>query len=158
MKVSRTALILLADLSLTLYAADIGTSVTRQTQQSEIESTFRELTELQTRLSGKIEENRALSAEVKRASDALAREESAFEKRVAEERSSRYQALAKVFEKMEPEIAGEKISKISDAKKAALIIYNMKSRSAGAVMNYVDAKRASTIVTILTDIKRPNSD
>ncbi len=158
MKVSRTALILLADLSLTLYAADIGTSVTRQTQQSEIESTFRELTELQTRLSVKIEENRAMSAEVKRASDALAREEAAFEKRVAEERSSRYQALAKVFEKMEPEIAGEKISKISDAKKAALIIYNMKSRSAGAVMNYVDAKRASTIVTILTDIKRPNSD
>ena len=55
---------------------------------------------------------------------------------------------------MDPELAGEKISKIQDPRRAALIVYNMKERSAGAALNYVDPKRVSEIVRILTEIKK----
>jgi flagellar motility protein MotE (MotC chaperone) len=54
---------------------------------------------------------------------------------------------------MDPELAGQKISKFTDPKEAAYIIYNMKERKAGAVMNYIDPEVVDKIVKILTDIK-----
>ncbi len=126
-----------------------------QTQQSEIEREIRQLSDLQERLTQKIDENRKLMRKIQKERDALNAQKAAFEKMIAAERNARYQSLAKVFEKMEPELAGDKISKIKDPRRAALIIHNMKTRSAGAVMNYVEPRRASTIVSILTDVKRP---
>jgi len=153
MKVSRTVFILLVSFSAFNCAeAESGTQASTQTR--EIENDIRRLSTLQERLTKTIEKNRALVTSLKKEREALAQESAAFEKRVADEKSSRYQSLAKVFEKMEPELAGEKLSKIKDPKDAALIIYNMKTRLAGAAMNYVDPRRASSIVTILTDVKR----
>lgn len=153
MRVTPTVFISLVSLTALLYA-QTPSSAQASTQTREIENDIRRLTTLQERLTKTIEKNRTLIAKVKKEREALAQESAAFEKKVADEKSGRYQSLAKVFEKMEPELAGEKISKIKDPKDAALIIYNMKTRSAGAIMNYVDPRRASSIVTILTDVKR----
>jgi len=43
---------------------------------------------------------------------------------------------------------------MKDPKKAAYIIYNMKPRLAGEVMNYVDPEMVDKIVKILTDLKK----
>lgn len=154
MKVLLTVCILGADVLLAASASQ-QTSDAAQTQQRELTTEIRKLTELQVQLRNKIDENRKIVARLQQEREALKTEKAAFEKMIADEKNARYQALAKVFEKMEPELAGEKITKIKDPRHAALIIHNMKTRSAGAVMNYVDARRASTIVSILTDIKRP---
>jgi len=83
----------------------------------------------------------------------LQEERLSFEERIKEVQSERYRRLGKVFEKMEPEMAGQKLSKMKDPKEAAYIILNMKERAAGSALNYVDPKRVSEIVRILTQIK-----
>ena len=72
-------------------------------------------------------------------------------------KSERYRKLAEVFSKMDPELAGQKISAMTDPKKAAYILYNMKSRKAGEILNYVDPKMVNKIVKILTTIKPASS-
>jgi flagellar motility protein MotE (MotC chaperone) len=155
MKVSATVSTMLGSLLTTAALAAAPQTGTEQVQQSVIEKQIAQLVKLQSLLEKKIEQNRKLVAEIKKERQALEQERAAFEQQIADEKNARYQALARVFEKMEPELAGDKITKIKNPKDAALIIYNMKSRSAGAVMNYVEPRRASSIVGILTDVKRP---
>ncbi len=101
-------------------------------------------------LKGKNEE---LLKQIREERRKLQEERLSFEERIKEVRSERYRRLGKVFEKMEPEMAGQKLSKMKDPKEAAYIILNMKERAAGSALNYVDPKRVSEIVRILTQIK-----
>ena len=104
-------------------------------------------------LKGKNEE---LLKQIREERRKLQEERLSFEERIKEVRSERYRRLGKVFEKMEPEMAGQKLSKMKDPKEAAYIILNMKERAAGSALNYVDPKRVSEIVKILTQIKGSN--
>ncbi len=125
----------------------------QQVEKKEIQKEIKRLERLKQEVSKLIQENKKLLAEIKKNREELAKERKAFEdfKKQAEE--ERYKKLAKVFEKMESELAGEKISKMDDPKKAAFILYNIKARKAGDILNYVDPSMVSKIVKILTDLK-----
>ena len=55
---------------------------------------------------------------------------------------------------MDPEYAGEKLSKMSDPAIAAYILFNMNPRKAGEALNYVDPKMLDKITSILTKLKK----
>ncbi len=127
---------------------------TAQVEKKEIDKEIQRLTKLKNEVQELIKKNNELLAKLKEQEKKLDKKKKEFEKFLKEAEKDRYKKLAKVFEKMDPELAGEKISKIQDPKKAAYIVYNMKERSAGAALNYVDPQRVSEIVSILTEIKK----
>ena len=114
------------------------------------------LTKLREEVKSLIEKNRELLKKIEEERAALKREREEFEKRVKEVESERYRKLAQFFEKMEPELAGQKISQFTDPKEAAYILYNMKPRKAGEILNYTDPKMVNQIVKILTSLKGPS--
>ena len=77
-----------------------------------------------------------------------------LQKEIQEINNMRYKKLAKDFENMDPEYAGEKLSKIEDPVIAAYILYNMNSRKAGEALNYIDPAALSTITKILIKLQR----
>ncbi len=129
-------------------------SFSQQVEKKEIDKEIQKLTKLKKEVQNLIKKNNELLAKLKEQEKILDEKRKSFEAYIKKAEEDRYKKLAKVFEKMDPELAGEKISKIQDPKRAALIVYNMKERSAGAALNYVDPKRVSEIVKILTEIKK----
>lgn len=125
--------------------------------EKESKTEIERLKELQREVEKEIKEKEELLKKIEKAKRELKREREELEKRVEEVEEERYKRLAQVFEKMDPELAGQKISALSDPKEAAYIIYNMKPRKAGEVMNYVDPKMVNKIVKVLTQIKNPSS-
>ncbi len=135
-----------------LFAETGIKSTNNITQKSEIEREIEHLTALQEVIQTKMEKNRLLLDKIKKERTQLNQEKEWLANEIKKAEEDRYKKIAKVFEKMEPELAGEKITKIRDPKKAAFIIFNMKARSAGAAMNYVAPGRVSEIVKILTEL------
>jgi len=121
--------------------------------RNEIAFEIEKLKKIREEVEKKIKEDKKILQQIKQEREKLKQEREDFEKYIKQVENERYKKLAKVFEKMEPELAGEKISKIKNPKVAAYIIYNMKERKAGEVMNYVDPKMVNKIVKILTDLK-----
>ena len=128
-------------------------SEAQQVEKKEIQKEIKRLEKLKKEVSNLIQENKKLLAEIKKNKEELEKEKKAFEEYKKQVEAERYKKLAKVFEKMESELAGEKISKMEDPKKAAYILYNIKERKAGDILNYVDPKMVSKIVKILTELK-----
>ena len=122
--------------------------------KKEIKIEIEKLKKLRVEVEKKIKEDEKLLQKIKEEREKLKKEREAFEKYIKQVESERYKKLAKVFEKMDPELAGDKLSKMKDPKIAAYIIYNMKERKAGEVLNYVDPKMVDKITKILTDIKQ----
>ncbi len=125
-----------------------------QVEKKEVDKEIQRLTKLKKEVQKLIQKNNQLLAKLKEEEKILDNKRKSFEDYVKEVEKGRYKKLAKVFEKMDPELAGEKLSKIKDPRRAAYIVYNMKERSAGAALNYVDPDRVSEIVRILTEIKK----
>ncbi len=125
-----------------------------QVEKKEVDKEIQRLTKLKKEVQKLIQKNNQLLAKLKEEEKILDNKRKSFENYVKEVEKGRYKKLAKVFEKMDPELAGEKLSKIKDPRRAAYIVYNMKERSAGAALNYVDPDRVSEIVRILTEIKK----
>lgn len=69
-------------------------------------------------------------------------------------KDERYQKLAKVFEKMDPEEAGKKISKAENPEEIAYILYNMNEKKAAAILNNTDPEMVNKILKHLTLIKQ----
>jgi len=124
--------------------------------QDEISIELEKLKKIREEVEKKIEEDKKILQKIKEEREKLKKEREDFERYIKQVESERYKKLAKVFEKMEPELAGEKISKMKNPKTAAYIIYNMKERKAGEVMNYVDPKMVNKILKILTQLKKSN--
>lgn len=122
-------------------------------QTKEIEKEIKKLEKLKSSIEKEIKKKSELLKKIKKERKELQAEKDSLNKLKEEIKQDRYKSLAKAFSAMDPEMAGEKLSKIEDPKKAAYILYNMKSRQAGAALNYVDPKRVSQIVKILTDLK-----
>jgi flagellar motility protein MotE (MotC chaperone) len=138
-----------ATVSLLLQPASAQEKVEVKEAKKEIER----LVKLREEVKRLINENKELLKKIEEEREKLRREREEFEKRVKEVESERYKKLAQVFSKMDPELAGQKISAFSDPKEAAYILYNMKSRKAGEILNYVDPKVVDEIVRILTSIR-----
>jgi len=124
-----------------------------QVETKETKKEIEKLLSLKKEVESLIEKNRKLLKKIEQEREALKKEREAFEKEVQEVQSERYKKLALMFSKMDPEMAGQKISAMTDPKEAAYILYNMKSRVAGEILNYVDPKMVDKIVKILTNIK-----
>ncbi len=123
-------------------------------QQKEIQKELAKLQQLKNYIDTKIAQDQKLLKQI--------REEKAFlqqlKKSLEEERkkinTERYKKLAKDFENMDPEYAGEKLSKMENPTIAAYILYNMNPRKAGEALNYVDPKVLSKISQILIKLKK----
>ncbi len=120
----------------------------------EISKELRKLQELKNFIEAKIAKNRKLLKKINEQKKALQELNATIHKQITKIRTTRFKKLAKDFESMDPEYAGEKLSKIEDPKIAAYILYNMNSRKAGEALNYVEPKSLSTIVKILTQLKK----
>ncbi|WP_456455811.1 MotE family protein [Thermovibrio sp.] len=126
--------------------------------EKEVKTEIERLKELQKEVEKEIKSKEELLKKIEEEREKLKKEREELEKRVEEVKAERYKKLAQVFEKMDPELAGQKISALTDPKEAAYIIYNMKPRKAGEVMNYVNPQMVDKIVKILTQIKNPSCD
>ncbi|RUM48465.1 MAG: hypothetical protein DSY47_05365 [Hydrogenothermus sp.] len=132
----------------------ISLSVFGQTEKKEIEKEIQKLQKLRDEIKQLIQKNEKTLEKIKKQREELAKEKQQLEKLKKEIIDERYKKLAKVFEKMEPELAGEKISNMEDPKKAAYIIYNMKESKAGAVLDNTSPDMVNQIVQILTELKK----
>ena len=125
-----------------------------QAEKKEIEIEIKRLENLKKEIEKIFLKNQELLKKIEKEKKEIFEAKKNLEKIEKEIKKERFKKLAKDFEGMEPEMAGEKLSKMDDAKKAAYILYNMKAKSAGEALNFVDAKRVSEIVKILTELKK----
>ncbi len=141
---------------LTLSLLIPGALGQEQVEKKETKKEIEKLLSLKKEVSSLINKNQQLLKKIEEERKKLQKEREEFQKEIEEAKSERYKKLARIFSKMDPEMAGQKISAMTDPKEAAYIIYNMKSRVAGEIMNYVDPQMVNKIVNILTKIKVPS--
>jgi len=125
-----------------------------QPEKLEIEKEIKRLEKIREEIKQLIQKNEKILKDIEEQRKKLAKEKEELNKLKKEILDERYKKLAKMFEKMEPEIAGEKISNMEDPKKAAYIIYNMKESKAGAVLDNTSPDMVNQIVQILTQLKK----
>lgn len=141
---------------LTLSLLIPGALGQERVEKKETKKEIEKLLSLKKEVSSLIKKNQQLLKKIEEERKKLQKEREEFQKEIEEAKSERYKKLARIFSKMDPEMAGQKISAMTDPKEAAYIIYNMKSRVAGEIMNYVDPQMVNKIVNILTKIKVPS--
>ncbi len=141
---------------LTLSLLIPGALGQERVEKKETKKEIEKLLSLKKEVISLIKKNQQLLKKIEEERKKLQKEREEFQKEIKEEKSERYKKLARIFSKMDPEMAGQKISAMTDPKEAAYIIYNMKSRVAGEIMNYVDPQMVNKIVNILTKIKVPS--
>jgi len=124
-----------------------------QAQQKEIKEELLRLQKLRAQIEAKLEEHRKILQAIKQERQKLEKLKQEIERSKKEIEKARYKKLAKDFASMEPEAAGEKLSKL-DPKIAAYILFNMNPRKAGEALNYMDPTMVSKITKILTQIKK----
>lgn len=124
-----------------------------QIEKKEVQKEMQKLLSLKKEVELLLKQKRELLKKLEQEKAALRKAREEFQKEVQKVKSERYKKLAQMFSKMDPEMAGQKISAMTDPKEAAYILYNMKSRVAGEILNYVDPKMVDKIVRILTNLK-----
>jgi len=129
-----------------------------QTLCQEIQKEIQRLEELRAQVEKKLQRNEELLRQIRSQKEELQRLQKELEKELEEIKKERYKKLAKDFESMDPEAAGEKLSKMSDPKIAAYIVYNMSSRKAGEVLGYTDAAMVDKIAKILTQLRKNDEE
>ncbi|MCW4572576.1 MotE family protein [Venenivibrio stagnispumantis] len=127
-----------------------------QIEEKETKKELKRIEEARESLRKEIEKNQALLEQIKKEKEALEALKTQIENEKKAMQQERYKNLAKIFEKMDPELAGQKLSKIDDPKIAAYIIYNMNEKKAGAVLQNTDPQMVNKIVKALTEIKNEN--
>ncbi len=123
-------------------------------QLREIQKELQKLQALRQQLRADIAKNEELLAKIEEEKKSLQELNATINEQIQRIQSDRFKKLAKDFESMDPEYAGEKLSKMKDPEIAAYILLNMNSRKAGEALNYVDPEMLSRITTILTKLKR----
>ncbi len=123
-------------------------------QLREIQKELQKLQALRQQLQADISKNEKLLAKIEEEKKSLQDLNASINEQIKQIQSERFKKLAKDFESMDPEYAGEKLSKMKDPTIAAYILFNMNSRKAGEALNYVDPDMLSRITTILTKLKK----
>ena len=139
--------------SLIVFILIAANALHAQTEKKEIQKELEKLKKMQQILKKQIDEKKALLAKIEAQKKQLQQMKKELEEQIKTIQSQRFKKLAKDFEGMDPEYAGEKLSKIKDPKIAAYILYNMKSKAAGEALNYVDPEAVNKIAVILTKLK-----
>jgi flagellar motility protein MotE (MotC chaperone) len=135
----------------------IGTLITvsfSSGQEKDIKSEIDKLIKIRNEIKSTYENNQALLDKIKKEKEELENLKKQLEEQQKKIKEERYKKLAKVFEKMDPELAGEKFSKMESPEDAAYIIYNMNEKKAAAILNNTDPVMVNKIVKILTGLKK----
>ncbi len=127
-------------------------------QLREIQKELQKLQGLRQQLQADIAKNEKLLAKIEEKKKSLQELNATINEQIQQIQSERFKKLAKDFESMDPEYAGEKLSKMKDPEIAAYILINMNSRKAGEALNYIDPEMLSRITTILTKLKKNNKN
>lgn len=134
----------------------LATITVSYSQEKEIKTELDKLIKVRNEIKEMYEKNQALLNQIKKEKEELENLKKQIEeskKKISEER---YKKLAKIFEKMDPELAGEKFSKMESAEDAAYILYNMNEKKAAAILNNTDPVMVNKIVKILSGLKKQN--
>jgi flagellar motility protein MotE (MotC chaperone) len=125
-------------------------------QVEELKKEAEKLKQIRDEIKATYQKNEALLEQIKKEKQALELLKKEIEESKKKIQDERYKKLAKVFEKMDPEMAGQKLSKMESAEDAAYIIFNMNEKKAAAVLDNTDPVMVSKIVKILTRLKEEN--
>jgi flagellar motility protein MotE (MotC chaperone) len=120
----------------------------------ELNKEIKKLTQLKSKVEEEIRKNKELLKKIEKERELLRKERESLREEERRIKSERFKKLAEMFSKMDPELAGQKLSAFTDPTEAAYILYNMKTRKAGEILNYVDPKVVDKIVQILTNIRK----
>lgn len=122
-------------------------------QVEELKKEAEQLKQIREDIKATYQRNQALLEQIKKEREALEILKKEIEESKKKIQEERYKKLAKVFEKMDPELAGEKISKMENPEDAAYILYNMNEKKAANILNNTDPIMVNKIVKILTNLK-----
>ncbi len=123
-------------------------------QQKEIQKELRRLEKLKAYIDEKLAADQKVLERIQKERAALEKLKRSLDEERKKIDDVRYKKLAKAFENMDPEYAGEKLSKMEDPVIAAYILYNMNPRKAGEALNYVDPQAVSNITKILIKLRK----
>jgi len=126
-------------------------------QVEELKKEAEKLKQIRDEIKATYQKNKALLEQIKKEKQALELLKKEIEESKKKIQDERYKKLAKVFEKMDPEMAGQKLSKMESAEDAAYIIFNMNEKKAAAVLDNTDPIMVSKIVKILTRLKEESN-
>ena len=142
----------------TIYArlilVSLPTLLLADTLEKELQKEFAKLQQLRQEIERKIAYNKKILTQIQQATQELKDLNQTINQQIEQIKNERFKKLAKDFESMDPEYAGEKLSKMSDPAIAAYILFNMNPRKAGEALNYVDPKMLDKITSILTKLKK----
>jgi len=142
----------------TIYArlilVSLPTLLLADTLEKELQKEFAKLQQLRQEIERKIAYNKKILTQIQQATQELKDLNQTINQQIEQIKNERFKKLAKDFESMDPEYAGEKLSKMSDPAIAAYILFNMNPRKAGEALNYVDPKMLNKITSILTKLKK----
>lgn len=126
-------------------------------QVEELKKEAEKLKQIRDEIKATYQKNEALLEQIRKERQTLELLKKEIEESKKKIQDERYKKLAKVFEKMDPEMAGQKLSKMESAEDAAYIIFNMNEKKAAAVLDNTDPIMVSKIVKILTRLKEESN-
>ncbi len=122
-------------------------------QVEELKKEAEKLKQIREEIKLNYQKNQAVLEQIRKEREALEILKKEIEESKKKVQEERYKKLAKVFEKMDPELAGEKFSKMENPEDAAYILYNMSEKKAANILNNTDPVMVNKIVKILTNLK-----
>lgn len=122
-------------------------------QVDELKKEVEKLEKLRGDIKSEYIKNQEILKQIKAEREKLEQLKKEIEEQIKKIKEERYQKLAKVFEKMDPEEAGKKISKAENPEEIAYILYNMNEKKAAAILNNTEPDMVNKILKHLTLIK-----
>ncbi|MEZ0323956.1 MAG: hypothetical protein ABWJ98_06590 [Hydrogenothermaceae bacterium] len=122
-------------------------------QVEELKKEADRLEKLRNEIKSEYSKNQEILKQIKEEKQKLEQLKKEIEEQSKKIKEERYKKLAKIFEKMDPEEAGKKISKAENPEEIAFILYNMNEKKAAAILNNTDPEMVNKILKYLTLIK-----
>lgn len=122
-------------------------------QEDELKKEIEKLEKLRGDIRSEYTKNQELLKQIQAQRERLEQLKREIEDQTKKLKDERYKKLAKIFEKMDPEEAGKKVSKAENPEEIAYILYNMNEKKAAAILNNTDPDMVNKIVKYLTLMK-----
>lgn len=137
-----------------IVASLLITSSLSYAQVNELKREVERLEKIRSDIRAEYLKNQEILKQIQAERERLEQLKKDIEEQMKKIKDERYQKLAKVFEKMDPEEAGKKISKAENPEEIAYILYNMSEKKAAAILNSTDPEMVNKILKHLTLIKQ----
>lgn len=121
-------------------------------QVDELKKEAQKLEKLRNDIRAEYTKNQEVIKQIRAERERLEQLKREIEEQTRKIKEERYMKLAKVFEKMDPEEAGKKISKAENPEEIAFILYNMNERKAAAILNNTEPDMVNKILKYLTQL------